>query len=129
MQTEWEALELTDHQWALEDVEEELMAKDLHFEGMFKEELQTSIFWIWEYVVSSCKRIWKENCLMYLAKLRIKETHHIQYCSYLTLSFEAQVCDMHMISSVPSGTPDFSIPRWQWPHSWAPPGTARMFLS
>ena len=44
MKTEWEALELTDHQWALEDVEEELMAKDLHFEGMFKEELQTSIF-------------------------------------------------------------------------------------
>ncbi|XP_029140250.1 ER membrane protein complex subunit 3 [Protobothrops mucrosquamatus] len=42
--TEWEALELTDHQWALEDVEEELMAKDLHFEGMFKEELQTSMF-------------------------------------------------------------------------------------
>nr|KAF6420288.1 ER membrane protein complex subunit 3 [Molossus molossus] len=31
--TEWEALELTDHQWALDDVEEELMAKDLHFEG------------------------------------------------------------------------------------------------
>ncbi|KAL6034008.1 hypothetical protein STEG23_008765 [Scotinomys teguina] len=42
--TEWEALELTDHQWALEDVEEELMARDLHFEGMFKKELQTSIF-------------------------------------------------------------------------------------
>uniref|UniRef100_A0A8C0ILL9 ER membrane protein complex subunit 3 n=1 Tax=Chelonoidis abingdonii TaxID=106734 RepID=A0A8C0ILL9_CHEAB len=42
--TEWEALELTDHQWALENVEEELMAKDLHFEGMFKEELRTSIF-------------------------------------------------------------------------------------
>ncbi|ETE70719.1 Transmembrane protein [Ophiophagus hannah] len=42
--TEWEALELTDHQWALEDVEEELMAKDLRFEGMFKEELQTSMF-------------------------------------------------------------------------------------
>lgn len=44
LQTEWEALELTDHQWALEDVEEELMAKDLHLEGMFKEELQTSMF-------------------------------------------------------------------------------------
>ena len=44
LQTEWEALELTDHQWALDDVEEELMAKDLHFEGMFKKELQTSIF-------------------------------------------------------------------------------------
>lgn len=42
--TEWEALELTDHQWALDDVEEELMARDLHFEGMFKKELQTSIF-------------------------------------------------------------------------------------
>ncbi|ERE66944.1 transmembrane protein [Cricetulus griseus] len=42
--TEWEALELTDHQWALDDVEEELMSRDLHFEGMFKKELQTSIF-------------------------------------------------------------------------------------
>uniref|UniRef100_A0A2K5RZP4 ER membrane protein complex subunit 3 n=1 Tax=Cebus imitator TaxID=2715852 RepID=A0A2K5RZP4_CEBIM len=41
--TEWEALELMDHQWALDDVKEELMAKDLHFEGMFKEVLQTSI--------------------------------------------------------------------------------------
>lgn len=44
--TEWEALELTDHQWALEDVEEELMGhgKDLNFEGMFKKEIQTSMF-------------------------------------------------------------------------------------
>uniref|UniRef100_A0A8C5XI96 ER membrane protein complex subunit 3 n=1 Tax=Microcebus murinus TaxID=30608 RepID=A0A8C5XI96_MICMU len=41
--TEWEALELTDHQWALDDVEEELMAKDLHFEGMFKNYM-TSMF-------------------------------------------------------------------------------------
>lgn len=65
MQTEWEALELTDHQWALEDVEEELMAKDLHFEGMFKEELQTSIFWIWEYAfASSCKSNLKRNLLL-----------------------------------------------------------------
>lgn len=65
MQTEWEALELTDHQWALEDVEEELMAKDLHFEGMFKEELQTSIFWIWEYAfVSSCKTNLRINLLL-----------------------------------------------------------------
>lgn len=64
MKTEWEALELTDHQWALEDVEEELMAKDLHFEGMFKEELQTSIFWIWEYAVgSSGKRHLKRNIM------------------------------------------------------------------
>ena len=42
--TEWEALELTDHQWALDGVRKELMAKDLHFEAMFKKELQTSIF-------------------------------------------------------------------------------------
>ncbi|EPY84022.1 hypothetical protein CB1_000513027 [Camelus ferus] len=41
--TEWEAWEL-DHQWALDNVEEELMAKDLHFEGTFRKELQTSIF-------------------------------------------------------------------------------------
>lgn len=62
MQTEWEALELTDHQWALEDVEEELMAKDLHFEGMFKEELQTSIFWEYAFV-SSCKSYLKRDLL------------------------------------------------------------------
>ncbi|CAI9552630.1 unnamed protein product, partial [Staurois parvus] len=42
--TEWEALELTDHQWALDDLEEELMGGDLSFEGMFKRELQTAIF-------------------------------------------------------------------------------------
>ncbi|CAJ0925432.1 unnamed protein product [Ranitomeya imitator] len=42
--TEWEALELTDHQWALDDLEEELMGSDLNFEGMFKRELQTSMF-------------------------------------------------------------------------------------
>ncbi|KAB0407196.1 hypothetical protein E2I00_014062 [Balaenoptera physalus] len=42
--TEWEALELTDHQWALDGVRKELMTKDLHFEAMFKKELQTSIF-------------------------------------------------------------------------------------
>lgn len=29
---EWEALEIVDHQWALESVEDELMAKDLDFE-------------------------------------------------------------------------------------------------
>lgn len=43
-QTEWEALELTDHQWALDDLEEELMGTDLNFEGMFKRELQTTMF-------------------------------------------------------------------------------------
>lgn len=41
---EWEALEIMDHQWALEEVEEELMAKDLNFEGMFSKEMETSMF-------------------------------------------------------------------------------------
>lgn len=32
---EWEALELTDHQGALDDIEEELVTKDLHLQRMF----------------------------------------------------------------------------------------------
>lgn len=43
-QAEWEALELTDHQWALESVEEELMSKELDLEGMFSKDLPTGIF-------------------------------------------------------------------------------------
>lgn len=43
-QAEWEALELTDHQWALESVEEELMGRELDFDGMFSKELPTGIF-------------------------------------------------------------------------------------
>ena len=34
----WKVLEPMGHQWTLDDVKE-LMAKDLHFEGMFKKEL------------------------------------------------------------------------------------------
>ncbi|KAK6467225.1 TMCO1/EMC3 family protein [Huso huso] len=41
---EWEALEIVDHQWALENVEEELMNGDLNFEGFFTGELQHHIF-------------------------------------------------------------------------------------
>uniref|UniRef100_A0A3Q3K6X6 ER membrane protein complex subunit 3 n=1 Tax=Monopterus albus TaxID=43700 RepID=A0A3Q3K6X6_MONAL len=41
---EWEALELTDHQWALESVEEDLMTKELDFDGMFNKELPSGIF-------------------------------------------------------------------------------------
>ncbi|TWW62149.1 ER membrane protein complex subunit 3 [Takifugu flavidus] len=41
---EWEALELTDHQWALENVEEDLMSRELDFDGMFSKELPTGIF-------------------------------------------------------------------------------------
>ena len=43
-QAEWEALELTDHQWALENVEEDLMSTDLDYCGMFSRELPTGIF-------------------------------------------------------------------------------------
>uniref|UniRef100_A0A3B3ZLV3 ER membrane protein complex subunit 3 n=1 Tax=Periophthalmus magnuspinnatus TaxID=409849 RepID=A0A3B3ZLV3_9GOBI len=41
---EWEALELTDHQWALESVEDDLMSRELDFDGMFSKELPTGIF-------------------------------------------------------------------------------------
>ncbi|CAL8382132.1 unnamed protein product [Boreogadus saida] len=41
---EWEALELTDHQWALDAVEEELMGRELDFDGMFSKDLPTGIF-------------------------------------------------------------------------------------
>lgn len=44
-QAEWEALELTDHQWALESVEEDLMSRELDFDGMFSKELPSGIFW------------------------------------------------------------------------------------
>lgn len=43
-QAEWEALELTDHQWALEGVEEDLMSRELDFDGMFSKELPSGIF-------------------------------------------------------------------------------------
>uniref|UniRef100_A0A3B5MM94 ER membrane protein complex subunit 3 n=1 Tax=Xiphophorus couchianus TaxID=32473 RepID=A0A3B5MM94_9TELE len=33
-QSEWEALEVVNHRWALESVEEELMARDLNFRGI-----------------------------------------------------------------------------------------------
>ncbi|MED6286341.1 ER membrane complex subunit 3, partial [Characodon lateralis] len=41
---EWEALELTDHQWALESVEDELMTRELDFDGMFNKDLPSGIF-------------------------------------------------------------------------------------
>lgn len=43
-QAEWEALELTDHQWALESVEEDLMSRELDLDGMFSKELPSGIF-------------------------------------------------------------------------------------
>lgn len=38
VQSEWEALEIVDHKWALESVEEELMSKDLNFGTLFNKE-------------------------------------------------------------------------------------------
>lgn len=43
-QAEWEALELTDHQWALESVEDDLMSRELDFDGMFSKELPSGMF-------------------------------------------------------------------------------------
>ncbi|XP_028669164.1 ER membrane protein complex subunit 3-like [Erpetoichthys calabaricus] len=41
---EWEALEIVDHQWALENIEDELIARDLNFEGIFDKEPKRSMF-------------------------------------------------------------------------------------
>jgi len=40
--SEWEALEIVEHKWALENVEEELMAQDLNFRGLFSTEAKRS---------------------------------------------------------------------------------------
>ncbi|KAG9336018.1 hypothetical protein JZ751_003277 [Albula glossodonta] len=42
--SEWEALEIVEHKWALENVEEELMSRDLNFGGFFSRELKTTMF-------------------------------------------------------------------------------------
>nr|XP_006625472.1 PREDICTED: ER membrane protein complex subunit 3-like [Lepisosteus oculatus] len=42
--SEWEALEIVEHQWALETVEEELMSRDLNFGGFFSREVKTTMF-------------------------------------------------------------------------------------
>lgn len=44
LKTKCNVLKLTDHQWALTYIKQDLMAKDLYFEGMFKKGLQTSYF-------------------------------------------------------------------------------------
>ncbi|XP_051865816.1 ER membrane protein complex subunit 3-like [Pristis pectinata] len=41
---EWEALEVVDHHWALETVEEELMVNDLNLEAFDSRELSPSLF-------------------------------------------------------------------------------------
>ncbi|CAB1336013.1 unnamed protein product [Coregonus sp. 'balchen'] len=42
--SEWEALEIVEHKWALENVEEELMSRDLNFCGIFSQEIKTTMF-------------------------------------------------------------------------------------
>ncbi|CAL8279362.1 unnamed protein product [Boreogadus saida] len=42
--SEWEALEVLEHHWALEGVEEELMSRDLNLESLFSKELQATMF-------------------------------------------------------------------------------------
>lgn len=43
-QSEWEALEIVEHKWALENVEEELMSRDLNFGTFFSRDLKSSMF-------------------------------------------------------------------------------------
>lgn len=43
-QSEWEALEIVEHKWALENVEEELMSRDLNFGGFFSQDAKATVF-------------------------------------------------------------------------------------
>ncbi|KAI3357879.1 hypothetical protein L3Q82_016269, partial [Scortum barcoo] len=42
--SEWEALEIVEHKWALENVEEELMSKDLNFGTFFSQDIKSTMF-------------------------------------------------------------------------------------
>ncbi|XP_034027780.1 ER membrane protein complex subunit 3-like [Thalassophryne amazonica] len=42
--SEWEALEILDHKWALVNVEAELMSRDLNFGAFFSQEIRSSMF-------------------------------------------------------------------------------------
>ncbi|GCC39173.1 hypothetical protein chiPu_0022733, partial [Chiloscyllium punctatum] len=41
---EWEALEIVDHKWALDGVEDELMARDLNFEEFYSSDCSRNTF-------------------------------------------------------------------------------------
>lgn len=43
-QSEWEALEIMEHKWALENVEEELMSRDLNFGGFLSQDAKSTVF-------------------------------------------------------------------------------------
>lgn len=43
-QSEWEALEIIEHKWALENVEEELMSGDLNLGAIFSQEVKSTVF-------------------------------------------------------------------------------------
>ena len=43
-QSEWEALEIIEHKWALENVEDELMSRDLNFGTFFSQDVKTAMF-------------------------------------------------------------------------------------
>ncbi|XP_054626038.1 ER membrane protein complex subunit 3-like [Dunckerocampus dactyliophorus] len=42
--SEWEALEIVEHKWALENVEEELMSRDLNFGTFFSQDIKSTMF-------------------------------------------------------------------------------------
>lgn len=41
-QSEWEALEIVEHKWALENVEDELMSRDLNFGNLFSGDIPST---------------------------------------------------------------------------------------
>lgn len=43
-QSEWEALEIVEHKWALENVEDELMSRDLNFGTFFSRDVKSKLF-------------------------------------------------------------------------------------
>ncbi|KAF3860945.1 hypothetical protein F7725_001200 [Dissostichus mawsoni] len=42
--SEWEALEIVEHKWALENVEDELMTRDLNFGTLFTQDIKSTMF-------------------------------------------------------------------------------------
>uniref|UniRef100_A0A3Q3R6M6 ER membrane protein complex subunit 3 n=1 Tax=Monopterus albus TaxID=43700 RepID=A0A3Q3R6M6_MONAL len=42
--SEWEALEIMEHKWALANVEDELMSRDLNFGSLFSQDIRSAVF-------------------------------------------------------------------------------------
>lgn len=61
-QSEWEALEIVEHKWALENVEEDLMSRDLNFRGLFTHQAKTMFQWDDSNVAAAALKCSDEWC-------------------------------------------------------------------